>query len=629
MSKVCIYAISKNEEQFVDRFMDSVSDADLVLVGDTGSTDGTVEKFRARGAEVHDIRISPWRFDEARNSVIDLIPKEYDCLFSIDVDEVIVTHDWKKKLLKAWKRSVNRVRYEYAWSVEDQRRFTYDKIHDRTYRWVSPCHEVLEGSEPEVGAYADITVEHHPDASKSRSSYLGLLELAVKERPEDDRILHYYARELFFKRDAAAIPLLEKHINIERAWALERSASCRMLASFFPGSPKAIEYYEWGCKIAPSEKEPYVEYAKYLLGQGDYQTCFDVACKAMHATGTNGSYLNDRYAQNEGPYDLAGVAAFRLSNMQKAEEYMRKAHELNPSDKRLANNIEQDFTCKADAEAGRLVSEAAALWRTMDYDAARCAFENARRLSPHHPLIETNRHWFPNPVVVTGKEQTGSVYTDARISVLVTSYGRPELAERVIRSALNTASRPDLVEVLPVTDVTDSRKDEYAEKFGAESVCVGFSTMLKWNTLASRAKGDILVLACDDVIFESADWDETLRRVFPDDGIAVAYSDHGSGAMFCEFPVITKKMVETVGYAAYPNLTHSELDSWWSIIGEDLGRLYYLGEVWDLNHAHEENTTILPRDKRYEKEARFGDVIARDADIRRLDVEKLRAIIIA
>ena len=50
--KICVYAISKNEEKFVDRWMDSVSEADEVFVLDTGSTDETVEKLKKRGASV-------------------------------------------------------------------------------------------------------------------------------------------------------------------------------------------------------------------------------------------------------------------------------------------------------------------------------------------------------------------------------------------------------------------------------------------------------------------------------------------------------------------------------------------------------------------------------------------------
>ena len=46
--KICVYAIAKNEEQFVDRWMDSMREADWVCVLDTGSTDRTVEKLADR-----------------------------------------------------------------------------------------------------------------------------------------------------------------------------------------------------------------------------------------------------------------------------------------------------------------------------------------------------------------------------------------------------------------------------------------------------------------------------------------------------------------------------------------------------------------------------------------------------
>ena len=64
---ICVYAICKNEEQFVERWMKSMSEADLVVVMDTGSTDGTVEKLRGLGARVEQTIVNPWRFDTARN----------------------------------------------------------------------------------------------------------------------------------------------------------------------------------------------------------------------------------------------------------------------------------------------------------------------------------------------------------------------------------------------------------------------------------------------------------------------------------------------------------------------------------------------------------------------------------
>ena len=76
--KVCVYAICKNEAQFVDRWMDSMSEADSVVVLDTGSTDDTVEKLRRRGAQVTVEIISPWRFDTARNRSLELAPPNAD-----------------------------------------------------------------------------------------------------------------------------------------------------------------------------------------------------------------------------------------------------------------------------------------------------------------------------------------------------------------------------------------------------------------------------------------------------------------------------------------------------------------------------------------------------------------------
>ena len=74
--KVCVYAICKNEEQFVDRWMDSMGEADQVVVLDTGSTDRTVEKLRARGALVTVEEITPWRFDVARNRSLELADRK-------------------------------------------------------------------------------------------------------------------------------------------------------------------------------------------------------------------------------------------------------------------------------------------------------------------------------------------------------------------------------------------------------------------------------------------------------------------------------------------------------------------------------------------------------------------------
>ena len=88
--KICVYAICKNEEKFVDRWVDSMSEADAIYVLDTGSTDNTVEKLKARNVIVETKEIIPWRFDEARNLSLKMVPEDCDICVCTDFDEVFV-----------------------------------------------------------------------------------------------------------------------------------------------------------------------------------------------------------------------------------------------------------------------------------------------------------------------------------------------------------------------------------------------------------------------------------------------------------------------------------------------------------------------------------------------------------
>ena len=87
--KIAVYAICKNEEQFVKRFCESAKEADLILIADTGSTDNTVIEARACGATVYEIAITPWRFDKARDAALALIPRDIDVCIALDLDEML------------------------------------------------------------------------------------------------------------------------------------------------------------------------------------------------------------------------------------------------------------------------------------------------------------------------------------------------------------------------------------------------------------------------------------------------------------------------------------------------------------------------------------------------------------
>ena len=88
--KICVYSICKNEEKFVDRFMDTLEEIkDHVYILDTGSTDNTIEKFKARGAHIKAKKYNKFAFDKARNDALKLVPEEYDICICLDIDDCI------------------------------------------------------------------------------------------------------------------------------------------------------------------------------------------------------------------------------------------------------------------------------------------------------------------------------------------------------------------------------------------------------------------------------------------------------------------------------------------------------------------------------------------------------------
>ena len=72
--RVAVVSIMKNEAKHVARWAESCKDADYRILLDTGSTDDSVAIAEACGVTVHHQTFNPWRFDVARNHLLDLIP---------------------------------------------------------------------------------------------------------------------------------------------------------------------------------------------------------------------------------------------------------------------------------------------------------------------------------------------------------------------------------------------------------------------------------------------------------------------------------------------------------------------------------------------------------------------------
>lgn len=343
--KIAVYAISKNEEMFVERFCESAKEADLILIADTGSTDNTVQLAKEHGAVVHDIVISPWRFDKARDAALALIPRDIDICISLDLDEVLEP-GWREEIERVWVAGTTRLRYPFDWGMGI--RFMYEKIHARHgYHWHHPCHEYPrpDARIQEVYAWTDkLLVSHHPDPTKSRGQYLDLLKLAVTEDPHCPRNAFYYARELtFYSRWDEAIVSLNKYLSMpEATWANERCYAMRLLGKSYENlnrHEEALKWYRLACAEAPNTREPWVDLAMFCYMKKMWLECYTGCATALSIKNKELVYTCDPAVWGSKPHDLLAIAAWNMGWKEIAKEHGELCVQLEPENERYKNNL--------------------------------------------------------------------------------------------------------------------------------------------------------------------------------------------------------------------------------------------------------------------------------------------------
>lgn len=343
--KICVYAIAKNEAQFVERFCASASDADLILIADTGSTDDTVAEARRCGATVYDICIAPWRFDHARNAALALVPADVDVCISLDLDELLMPN-WREEIERVWKEDTTNLWYLFDWG--HGLTFPYRKIHSRKgYHWHHPCHEDLR-LDPRVTeslAWSDkILVVHHPDPTKSRGQYMPLLEVAVKEDDRDPSHYFYYSRELtFYGRWDEAKAALTKYLGMNAASAQnERCYAMRLMAKCYIETGDWRSAEKWLMQAvgeAPDTREPWCELARLMYYQQRWEECFASSMRALKIKDRALVYTCDPEVWGHWPHDLASIAAWHLGLRDISIEQAQLAVEKSPDDERLQENL--------------------------------------------------------------------------------------------------------------------------------------------------------------------------------------------------------------------------------------------------------------------------------------------------
>lgn len=325
-----------------------MKEADEIYVLDTGSSDNSVFLLKKLGIRVYQEIINPWRFDVARNKSLELLPSDCDICVCTDLDEVFMP-GWRVELEKKWMPYTTKLKYTYNWSIDDNGRalvsFLYEKIHSRQgYRWVNPVHEVLSASIKEIISINEkIILNHYPDCNKSRKSYLPLLELSVKENPNNDRNLHYLGREyMYYHKWNKCIDTLIKHLKHPNAlWHDERCASMRFIARSYINLKRydeALMWYDKAIKEASYLREPYIEKAFLEYNNKNWIEVIKLCRKALRIKVIPKTYINEVFCLDDNIYDLLSIAYYYQKDYKKAFFYIKKAYKINPTNKHIKNN---------------------------------------------------------------------------------------------------------------------------------------------------------------------------------------------------------------------------------------------------------------------------------------------------
>lgn len=346
--KIAVYTIALNEAAQAERWATSAADADYRIVADTGSTDDTVERLLRAGVTVHRLAIRPWRFDDARNAAMALIPNDVDVCCTMDMDRWLAS-GWRPRLEEAWVPGTTALfcRTIYRASVDDStplRSWPTKNFHARWgYRFKRPVHEALFHTG--VGE-ADVTCldiemyEVQEQNKPTRRQYLALMETAHREDPDDSQICFWLGRDLMWaNQPERAITLLQRYLSLKSStWREERSEAMRFLAKLQP--TEARTWLDKARLEAPQRREIWHDLAEFFHAHEEWLNLFWACANGITTTSRTGSYLDDVSSWGYRLFDLAAIAAWRLDALDLAVKWGRQALDLDPGNQRLKDNLD-------------------------------------------------------------------------------------------------------------------------------------------------------------------------------------------------------------------------------------------------------------------------------------------------
>jgi glycosyltransferase involved in cell wall biosynthesis len=340
--KVAVYTIALNEEQFIARWLESAKEADYLLLADTGSTDHTADLARSLGINVYQIKISPWRFDDAKNSALNLLPSDIDVAVSLDMDEVLLP-GWRNELEKSWTSNATILNHRYRHNGGEWQ--WHSKIHARHgCKWIGAVHEELSWAEESLEIWnADIYLDEWQDTQKSRRGYKDLLHKKINEGDTGWRTKYFLANEYesIGDLDSAASWRGLSYANCEDGPVVKAYIAKNVAKNYISigDVESAKTWLGMSYKQSP-ERETLYEIAKLYSSLGDHKTAYKAAQECLDTVWRRDGFTFDPEAWGSGPYDLLALSQYYIGHYRKAYDNGKIALKMDPNNERLIKNLE-------------------------------------------------------------------------------------------------------------------------------------------------------------------------------------------------------------------------------------------------------------------------------------------------
>jgi hypothetical protein len=180
-----------------------------------------------------------------------------------------------------------------------------------------------------------------------------------------------------------------------------------------------------------------------------------------------------------------------------------------------------------------------------------------------------------------------------RMIVICPTRGRVELFKQMVKSFVETKSECTSLEAC--LDGDDPKISDYITECAISNISFHISNRKSVTKHINDAyernyQYNYYHITNDDVIYHTKLWDLTLMQKLEDEGGGISYGKDllWENGELPTFPVISKNVVNALGWLQYPGLDRYFGDTVWGEIGRFSKSLYYIPDVI-IEHKHHIN----------------------------------------